>query len=98
MARVFYDGDADLSLVRGSRVAVIGYGSQGRAHTLNLRDSGVEVAGGLPGASQSRIKASADAVRVLAPAAAAEWADVIMILAPDTAQATLFAEEIRPQL
>src|SRR3954467_8186858 len=98
MARVFYDGDADLSLVRGRKVAVIGYGSQGRAHALNLRDSGVDVTVGLPATSASRHKATADGVRVLDPTAASQWADVVMILAPDTAQATLFAESIRPQL
>jgi ketol-acid reductoisomerase len=98
MARVFYDVDADLSLVRGSRVAVIGYGSQGRAHALNLRDSGVEVTVGLPATSASRLKAGADGLPVLEPAVAAAWADVIMILAPDTVQATLFADAIRPQL
>src|SRR3954468_10285398 len=98
MARVFYDADADLSLVRGSRVAVIGYGSQGRAHALNLRDSGVDVTVGLPATSASRLKAGADGLPVLEPAVAAAWADVIMILAPDTVQATLFAESIRPQL
>jgi len=98
MARVFYDGDADLSLVRGRKVAVIGYGSQGRAHALNLRDSGVDVTVGLPATSASRHKATADGVRVLDPTAASQWADVVMILAPDTTQATLFAESIRPQL
>jgi ketol-acid reductoisomerase len=98
MARVFYDVDADLSLVRGSRVAVIGYGSQGRAHALNLRDSGVDVTIGLPAASASRLKAAADGLPVLEASVAAAWADVIMILAPDTVQATLFAEAIRPQL
>jgi ketol-acid reductoisomerase len=98
MARVFYDADADLSLIRGRKVAVLGYGSQGHAHALNLRDSGVDVRVGLVPSSGSRAKAAAQGVIVLDPAAATAWADVIMVLVPDTAQARLYATDIRPYL
>ena len=98
MARVFYDADADLSLIRGRKVAVIGYGSQGHAHALNLRDSGVDVRVGLAPASGSRAKAAVQGLTVLDPASAAAWADVIMVLVPDTAQARLYADDIRPHL
>jgi ketol-acid reductoisomerase len=97
-ARVYYDDDADLSLIKGRKVAILGYGSQGHAHALNLRDSGVDVRVGLPAASTSRAKAQAHGLQVLEPAAASAWADVIMVLVPDTAQATLYREAIRPQL
>jgi len=98
MAKVFYDADADLSLVRGRRVAVLGYGSQGHAHALNLRDSGVEVCVGLAPGSASRARAEAERLTVLEPAQACAWADVIMVLVPDTAQAALYARAIRPNL
>jgi len=97
-AEVFYDDDADLALIQGKKVAVLGYGSQGHAHSLSLRDSGVEVVIGLQEGSKSRPKAEEAGLKVLTPAAAAEWADVIMILVPDTAQAKLYAEEIAPNL
>src|SRR5436190_21210987 len=97
-AKVYYDADADLSLIKRKKVAVIGYGSQGHAHALNLRDSGVEVRIGLPASSKSRAKAQAQGLTVLEPAQAAAWADVIMILVPDTSQATLYREAIRPHL
>ena len=83
---VYYDDDADLGLIQGRKVAVIGYGSQGHAHALSLRDSGVDVVIGLPAGSKSRPKAEEQGLRVLTPAEAAAEADVIMILAPDTAQ------------
>src|SRR5215470_606569 len=83
MARIYYDGDADLKYLQGKRVAILGYGSQGHAHALNLKDSGVDVVVGLPEASRSRQRATADGVSVLTPSAAAERADIIMILAPD---------------
>ena len=98
MAEMFYDDDADLSLVQGKNVAVIGYGSQGHAHALSLRDSGVDVRVGLQPGSKSRAKAEAEGLRVVTPAEAAEEADVIVILAPDQHQRKLYAEEIEPQL
>jgi ketol-acid reductoisomerase len=98
MARVYYDADADLSLVRRRRVAVLGYGSQGHAHALNLRDSGVDVRVGLPAGSASRAKAQAQGLTVADPAQACAWADLIMVLVPDTSQAALYAEAIRPNL
>lgn len=98
MATIYYDKDADLSLVRGKRVAVIGYGSQGHAHALNLRDSGVAVKVGLHEGSKSRKKAAADGVEVTSVAEAAAWADTIMILAPDTEQAKIYEAHIAPHL
>jgi ketol-acid reductoisomerase len=98
MARIYYDSDADLSLLSGRKVAVIGYGSQGHAHALNLRDSGVEVIVGLPADSRSRAKAQAERLTVKTPKEAAAAADVIMILTPDTGQALLYRDEIAPGL
>ena len=98
MARMYYDQDADLELIRQQRVAIIGYGSQGHAHALNLRDSGVDVRVGLPPTSASRAKAQAQGLTVLDPAAAARWADVVMVLVPDTVQPTLYAQAIRSNL
>jgi ketol-acid reductoisomerase len=98
MAEVFYDDDADLSLIQGKKVAVLGYGSQGHAHALSLRDSGVDVRVGLPEGSKSRAKAEAEGLRVVTPAEASAEADVIMILAPDTVQRTLYAEDVAPHL
>ncbi|MGH8961122.1 MAG: ketol-acid reductoisomerase [Jatrophihabitantaceae bacterium] len=95
---IYYDDDADLSIVQGRKVAVIGYGSQGHAHALSLRDSGVDVRVGLPETSRSRAKAQDEGLRVLTPAEAAAEADVIMILAPDPAQRSLYAESIEPNL
>ena len=98
MAKIYYDGDADLRLLEGRRVAVIGYGSQGHAHALNLRDSGVDVVVGLPPGSRSRARAQADGVKVKTPAEAAAAADIIMLLTPDTGQAKLYRNEIAPHL
>lgn len=98
MAEVFYDDDADLSLIQGKKVAVLGYGSQGHAHALSLRDSGVDVRVGLPAGSATRAKVEADGLRVLTPAEASAEADVIMILAPDTVQRTLYAQDVEPHL
>ena len=95
---MFYDDDADLSLIQGKNVAVIGYGSQGHAHALNLRDSGVDVRVGLQPGSKSRAKAEEEGLRVLTPAEAVEEADVVVILAPDQYQRKLYAEEIAPHL
>ena len=97
-AKVYYDADADLALIQRRKVAILGYGSQGHAHALNLKDSGVDVRVGLPAASQSRTKAQAQGLTVLEPAQAAAWADVIMVLVPDTAQAALYRDAIRPHL
>jgi ketol-acid reductoisomerase len=98
MAKIYYDKDCDLSIIRGKRVAIIGYGSQGHAHALNLRDSGVDVVVGLPATSKSVAKAKAAGLKVLAVPEAAAWADVVMILTPDTSQAKLYANEIAPHL
>ena len=98
MAKMYYDADADLDLIRRRRVAILGYGSQGHAHALNLRDSGVEVRVGLPAQSGSRAKAEAAGLSVTDPAAASAWADVIMVLTPDTVQARLYREAIQPHL
>jgi len=98
VAELFYDDDADLSLVQGKNVAVIGYGSQGHAHALNLRDSGVDVRVGLKEGSTSIAKAEAEGLRVLPVAEAVEEADVIVILAPDQFQRIIYAESIEPHL
>ena len=98
MAELFYDDDADLSVIQGKNVAVIGYGSQGHAHALNLRDSGVDVRVGLAEGSRSRAKAEAEGLRVLSVADAVEEADVVVILTPDQVQRTVYAESIAPAL
>ena len=98
MAKIFYDKDCDLSLIRSKKVAIIGYGSQGHAHALNLRDSGVDVVVGLPATSKSVAKAVAAGLRVMAVKEAAAWADVVMILTPDTSQAKIYNSEIAPNL
>ena len=98
MAELFYDDDADLSLIAGRKVAVIGYGSQGHAHALNLRDSGVDVRVGLREGSPSRAKAEEQGLRVVTVAEAAKEADVIMILAPDQVQRHVYRDEIAPNL
>jgi ketol-acid reductoisomerase len=95
---MFYDDDADLTLIQGKQVAVIGYGSQGHAHALNLRDSGVDVRVGLKAGSKSIAKAEEEGLRVLTVAEAVEEADVIVILAPDQHQRKIYAEDIAPHL
>ena len=95
---IFYDADADLSIIQGRKVAVIGYGSQGHAHSLSLRDSGVDVRVGLPEGSKSRAKAEEEGLRVVTPAEASAEADLIMILAPDTKQRHIYADDIAPNL
>ena len=98
MATMYYDDAADLALIRGRKVAVIGYGSQGHAHALNLKDSGVSVRVGLPATSRSRAKAQAAGLTVGEVSEVAKWADVVMILIPDTAQGKVYREEIEPNL
>jgi ketol-acid reductoisomerase len=98
MATMYYDKDADLSLIQAKKVAVIGYGSQGHAHALNLKDSGVEVRVGLPAESRSIEKATAAGLAVLGIAEAAAWADVIMVLIPDTRQRAVYEADIKPHL
>ncbi len=98
MATLYYDRDADLALLTGKTVAVIGYGSQGHAHALNLRDSGVKVVVGLYPGSKSAKQAEADGLTVLSVAEAAKAADVIMMLIPDTKQAEVYANEVAPHL
>ncbi|AGS71981.1 ketol-acid reductoisomerase [Streptomyces collinus] len=98
MAELFYDADADLSIIQGRKVAVIGYGSQGHAHALSLRDSGVDVRVGLHEGSNSKAKAEEQGLRVVSPAEAAAEADVIMILIPDPIQAQVYEESIAPNL
>ncbi|WP_139981732.1 ketol-acid reductoisomerase [Nocardioides litoris] len=98
MAEIYYDDDADLSLVQGKNVAVIGYGSQGHAHALNLRDSGVDVRVGLAEGSRSKAKAEEAGLRVLPVAEAVEESDVVVILTPDQVQRHVYAESIEPHL
>jgi ketol-acid reductoisomerase len=98
MATMFYDKDADIDLIRSRKVAVIGYGSQGHAHALNLQDSGVDVAVGLQAGSKSADKATAAGLRVMSVADASSWANVIMILIPDQHQAKVYKSEIEPHL
>jgi ketol-acid reductoisomerase len=95
---MYYDDAADLSIIQGKKVAVIGYGSQGHAHALSLRDSGVDVRVGLPEGSKSRAKAEDEGLRVVTPDVAAAEADVIMILAPDHKQRALYTQDIEPNL
>ncbi len=97
--RVYYDSDADLALVKGKRIAIIGYGSQGHAHAQNLRDSGVaEVAVALRPGSKTAAKAEAAGFTVMSNAAAATHADVIMVLAPDEHQAGIYADDLAPNM
>jgi ketol-acid reductoisomerase len=98
VAEIFYDDDADLSIIQSRHVAVLGYGSQGHAHALSLRDSGVDVRVGLPEGSKSREKAENDGLRVLTPAEACEEADLTMVLIPDHLQRQVYAEAIAPSL
>ena len=97
-AEMFYDNDADLSVIADRSVAILGFGSQGHAHALSLRDSGIDVRVGLPEGSRSRAKAEEQGLRVLTPAEACAEADVIMVLVPDHIQRTVYAEAIEPNL
>jgi ketol-acid reductoisomerase len=97
--RVYYDRDADVNLIKGKKVAIIGFGSQGHAHALNLKDSGVrEMAIGLRPGSAGVAKAEAAGFRVLDPAEAAKWADVIMVLTPDEGQGDLYREKLHANM
>ncbi|WIV59821.1 ketol-acid reductoisomerase [Amycolatopsis nalaikhensis] len=98
MAELFYETDAELATIQGRRVAVLGYGSQGHAHALCLRDSGVDVRVGLPAESASRAKAEEEGLRVVTPAEAAAEADLIMVLVPDPVQGRVYAESVREHL
>ncbi|HLE51829.1 MAG TPA: ketol-acid reductoisomerase [Anaerolineales bacterium] len=98
MATIYYDKDADPSLIRSKKVAVIGYGSQGHAHAQNLRDSGVQVKVGLRPGSKSWQKAESDGLPVDTVESVSDWADVVMVLAPDTSQAAIYSEKIAPYL
>ena len=98
MADMIYDDDADLSIIQGKKVAVIGYGSQGHAHSLNLRDSGVDVRVGLAEGSPSKAKAEAEGLRVLTVADAVKEADLVVILTPDQVQRHVYADHIKPNL
>ncbi len=97
--RVYYDQDADVNLIKSKKVAIIGYGSQGHAHALNLRDSGVrEIAVALRPDSVSTHKVKAENITLLSPADAARWADVVMVLVPDELQADLYQQDLKPHL
>ena len=97
--RVYYDRDADLNLIKGKKVAVVGYGSQGHAHLLNLRDSGIkDIVAALRPGSPSAKKAEAEGIKVMTVAEAAKWADVVMMLTPDELQADIYRTELEPNL
>src|ERR1700754_3370543 len=97
--RVYYDRDADLNLIKGKKVAIIGYGSQGRAHALNLKDSGVkDIAVGLKAGSATARKVEADGLKVMTVAEAAKWADLMMMATPDELQADIYKNEIAPNI
>ena len=98
MATIYYDKDANLDSIRQRKVAIVGYGSQGHAHALNLKDSGATVVVGLPAGSRSRAKAEAQGLRVTSVAEAAAWADLIMLLAPDTRQPAIYRAGIESHL
>ncbi len=98
MAKIYYDSDCDLSLIRGRKVAVVGFGSQGHAHARNLAESGVEVVVGLREDSSSRREAQEAGLTVMTPAEAAAWADVISLLVPDQVMAAIYGESVAPHL
>jgi ketol-acid reductoisomerase len=98
MAKMYYDNSADLSLIRSRRVAIIGFGSQGHAHALNLRDSGVNVRVGLAPGGRSRAAAASNGLTVGTPAEVSAWADVVMMLVPDTTQPQVYRESVAPHL
>src|SRR5690348_2245218 len=97
--RVFYDRDADLNIIKSKKVAIVGYGSQGHAHALNLRDSGVkDVVVALRAGSVSARKAEGEGLKVMDVAAAAKWADLMMMLTPDELQADIYKASIAPNI
>src|SRR5512133_1524358 len=98
MATIYYEKDADLDFLKKKKVAVIGYGSQGHAHALNLKDSGVDVRVGLHAESRSKAKAEADGVTVLSVADATKWADVIMFCVPDVPMRHIYEKDVAPNL
>lgn len=98
MATIYYDDSANLSLIQSKKVAIFGYGSQGHAHALNLKDSGVDVRVALHEGSRSKSKAEAEGLTVLAGSEAAAWADVVMLLTPDTTQAGIYQTQVAPYL
>src|SRR5208282_3824339 len=98
MPRRFYEKDGNIEPLKGKKIAIIGYGSQGHAHALNLRDSGLDVVVGLPESSKSRAKAEAAGLRVLSTEDAAKAAQVMMILVPDHIQGDLYSQDIAPHL
>jgi ketol-acid reductoisomerase len=97
-ANIYYDKDADLGIIRGMKVAVVGYGSQGHAHALNLKESGVDVVVGLRDGSASRAKAEAAGLKVMSISDAAKWGDLVMLLAPDTEQKRIYDADIAPHM
>src|SRR5258708_21470700 len=98
MVKKYYEKDGDLTLLKGKTIAIIGYGSQGHAHALNLRDSGADVVVGLPSTSKSRAKAEAAGLRVLTPADAAKAARIMMVLVPDHVQGDMYKSDVAPHL
>jgi ketol-acid reductoisomerase len=97
-AKMYYEADADPSIILGRKVAIIGYGSQGHAHALNLKESGVDVVVGLREGSKSAAKAEAAGLKVMGIAEAAKWANVIMLTMPDTEQKATYEEFIKPYM
>jgi ketol-acid reductoisomerase len=98
MPKMYHENAADIALIRGKKVGIVGYGSQGHAHALNLKDSGVDVRVGLPASSESRAKAKASGLTVATVAEVAAWADVVMILVPDTVQPEVYKKDVAPHL
>lgn len=96
--KIYYEQDADLALIQSKKVGVVGYGSQGHAHALNLKDNGVDVRVGLQPTSASKPKAEGEGLTVMSPSEVTQWADVVMILVPDEKQAVLWANEIEPHV
>src|SRR5690606_7094909 len=96
--KAFYDADANPSLLSNKKVAIIGYGSQGHAHALNLKDSGIEVRVGLRADSSSKPRAEKEGLTVVSPKEAAAWGDIVMLLVPDEHAPRIYAEEIQPGL